>query len=123
MTTPPTDPSEPCMTRDDLWDALGIDPDRVSRQEFNQYLDQYDKAQNFDENQGAVDWARTKIMHHVERAARFSQEATTKNYPRRAKEWGKIARYMRQTLIGGQGCVIAAFDERLPAYRKMTRGK
>lgn len=30
--------------RDELWDALGIDPDRISREEFEQYLDSYDRA-------------------------------------------------------------------------------
>ncbi|KOG21790.1 hypothetical protein [Streptomyces viridochromogenes] len=30
--------------RDDLWDALGIDPDRISREEFEQHLDAYDRA-------------------------------------------------------------------------------
>ena len=30
--------------RDELWDALGIDPDRISRSEFDEYLDTYDRA-------------------------------------------------------------------------------
>ena len=30
--------------RDELWDALGIDPDRISREEFEWYLDAYDRA-------------------------------------------------------------------------------
>lgn len=30
--------------RDELWDELGIDPDRISREEFEEYLDTYDRA-------------------------------------------------------------------------------
>lgn len=30
--------------RDELWDTLGIDPDRISREEFEEYLDAYDRA-------------------------------------------------------------------------------
>ena len=30
--------------RDDLWDQLGIDPDRISREEFDEYMDAYDQA-------------------------------------------------------------------------------
>ncbi|MER5750641.1 hypothetical protein [Streptomyces sp. NPDC002088] len=30
--------------REDLWDKLGIDPDRVSREEFEAHMDAYDRA-------------------------------------------------------------------------------
>lgn len=30
--------------RDELWTALGIDPDRISREEFDEYMDVYDRA-------------------------------------------------------------------------------
>lgn len=30
--------------RDELWDTLGIDPDRISREEFEQYMNVYDRA-------------------------------------------------------------------------------
>lgn len=36
--------AEARSARDDLWDALGIDPDRISREEFDQYLNVYDHA-------------------------------------------------------------------------------
>jgi len=29
--------------RDDLWESLGIDPDRVSREEFEEYMDVHDR--------------------------------------------------------------------------------
>ncbi|QPL14036.1 hypothetical protein QEH48_gp007 [Streptomyces phage TurkishDelight] len=32
--------------RDELWDALGIDPDRISRAEFDEYMDVYDRDAN-----------------------------------------------------------------------------
>lgn len=38
----PTD--RPTGARDELWDDLGIDPDRISREEFDEYLDAYDRA-------------------------------------------------------------------------------
>ena len=30
--------------RDELWHNLGIDPDRISRDEFDEYMDAYDRA-------------------------------------------------------------------------------
>ena len=30
--------------REDLWDKLDIDPDRISRAEFNEHMDAYDRA-------------------------------------------------------------------------------
>lgn len=36
--------TEAPSARDELWDALGIDPDRISREEFDEYLNAYDQA-------------------------------------------------------------------------------
>jgi hypothetical protein len=30
--------------RDELWDSLGIDPDRISREEFEQHMNAYEHA-------------------------------------------------------------------------------
>lgn len=38
------DAAEVVNPRDELWDTLGIDPDRISREEFDEYLDAYDEA-------------------------------------------------------------------------------
>jgi hypothetical protein len=36
----------PVSPRDVLWDALGIDPDRISREEFDACMDAYDQARS-----------------------------------------------------------------------------
>lgn len=36
------DEERPVSARDELWNSLGIDPDRISRVEFELYMDVYD---------------------------------------------------------------------------------
>lgn len=40
----PNGPAAEEAPRDELWDDLGIDPDRISREEFDEYMDAYDQA-------------------------------------------------------------------------------
>ena len=70
----------------------------------------------FDTDPDALAWARGKIQHAVERAEQFQKHNTDGCDPEWAERWRITAAYMRRTLLGGRGCVIAAFDERLPEW-------
>lgn len=72
----------------------------------------------FDTDPAAIAWARGKIQHAVERAEQFQKHNTDTGSPEWAERWRITAAYMRRTLLGGKGCVIAAFDERLPEWVK-----
>lgn len=70
----------------------------------------------FDSDPDAIAWARGKIQQYVERAEAFQKHNTDTGSPEWAERWRITAAYMRRTLLGGKGCVIAAFDERLPEW-------
>lgn len=70
----------------------------------------------FDTDPEALAWARAKIQHHIERLAKFEQQATESGQPAKARGLAIARRSTEQLLIGGQGCVIGAFDERLPEW-------
>ena len=53
-----------------------------------------------------------RCAQRIEKQAKYSEE---KCDPREARGLRLAANLLRRDLIGGQGCVIAAFDERLPA--------
>lgn len=72
----------------------------------------------FDTDPDAIAWARGKIQQCVERAEQFQKHNTDTGSPEWAERWRITAAYMRRTLLGGRGCVIAAFDERLPEWVK-----
>jgi hypothetical protein len=70
---------------------------------------------DFDRDPEAIAWARTKIQHAVDLADRGAREAKTEE---QREKWRHAAWFMRQRFLGpGEGCVITAFDERLPAHR------
>lgn len=70
----------------------------------------------FDSDPDAIAWARGKIQQYVERAELFEKHAREAHNLEMAAHWRITAAYMRRTLLGGRGCVIAAFDERLPEW-------
>lgn len=72
----------------------------------------------YDRDPDAIAWARTKIQHSIDKAERFSREADTEDARTR---WRWIAKFMHRELLGsGEGCVITAFDERLPEWRRIV---
>lgn len=76
----------------------------------------------FDLDPEAVAWARSKVEGFVAKMRNFQQMATDvggEQAMARAEQWRKIANLVEMLLIGGQGCSIAAFDERLPFFAKM----
>lgn len=77
----------------------------------------------FDTDPDAIEWARAKILRYVERAEQFEKHARDAGNPEMAAHWRITATFMRRTLLGGRGCVIAAFDARLPAMTRAMDGE
>ena len=80
---------------------------------------------DFDLDPEALAWARQKVERVIDRYHRLSEQAQTGAERARtvedvitemalAEKWRIRANLLRRDLIGGQGCVIAAFDERRP---------
>lgn len=72
----------------------------------------------FDRDPEALVWARTKIQNEIDRAERFVEEALAKEAIGNAQFWRSHALHLHRSFIGGEGCTIAAFDERLPVWAK-----
>ncbi|MGQ4343538.1 hypothetical protein [Streptomyces sp. SAS_275] len=77
---------------------------------------------DFDTDPAALAWARTKVQHEIDRAEKFIEQATQAGKPEAVQRWRFIANHLRNSFIGGDGCTIARFDERLPAFRKTVDG-
>ena len=73
----------------------------------------------FDDDPDALTWARAKIQHAIDRAAGFEAHCRETGNIRSEVNWRTVRQFMSQTLIGGRGCVIGAFDERLPEMRRL----
>lgn len=67
----------------------------------------------FDKDPEALAWARSKVMHEIERMRRFEQQATERGSSD-PTQWRRFRVMLERSFIGGEGCVIAAFDERKP---------
>lgn len=76
------------------------------------------RPRDFDSDPAALAWARAKIQRHIDQAEEFRQRA---NAPTTAKTWRVIRNFLRSRLVGGDGCVIADFDERLPEWKAAIR--
>lgn len=70
----------------------------------------------FDSDPEAIAWAREKIKWAVRAAERHEKHANDARDLKSGQRWHIVAGFMRRTLLGGQGCAIAAFDERLPEW-------
>ncbi|GGT43523.1 hypothetical protein [Streptomyces purpureus] len=73
---------------------------------------------DYDRDPEALAWARTKVQHEIDRANQFVASATTVGDQDAADRWSFAARHLRRTLIGGEGCVMGRFDERLPELHR-----
>lgn len=71
----------------------------------------------FDSDPAALAWARRKVQRDIDRCTRWHAESIDRGLDS-AETWRRLANHMRRTFIGGEGCVIAAFDERLPQVRE-----
>ncbi len=77
----------------------------------------------FDLDPDALEWARRKIQAKIDRAAGFEQHCRDTGAREAEVRWRTVRQFMSQTLIGGRGCVIAAFDERLPEMTRAMDGE
>ena len=68
----------------------------------------------YDADPEALAWARAKIQAEIDRARRFALSAEVVNDEHQTDMWRRLANRMQRVFIGGDGCVHAAFDERLP---------
>ncbi|AVH59964.1 MULTISPECIES: hypothetical protein [Streptomyces] len=69
---------------------------------------------DFDRDPEALAWARAKIQRHVDWLANAERETAARGNRVGAIRWRFAKNFMARKLIGGTGCVIADFDERLP---------
>ena len=70
----------------------------------------------FDSDPDALAWARQKIQHEIDRFADWERKDTEAGEIDRAMQWRKMRNMLVRQFVGTGGCVIAGFDERLPAY-------
>jgi hypothetical protein len=69
----------------------------------------------YDTDPEALAWGREKVGSVIAKCRRFEAQATQAGEFQRAQQWRKLANLMHADLIGGEGCVIALFDRRMPA--------
>lgn len=77
---------------------------------------------DYDRDPEALAWARQKVQHEIDRAEKFVAQATDAGKTEAVQRWRFIANHLRNSLLGGDGCTIAAFDERRPAFTKAIDG-
>lgn len=74
-----------------------------------------DDLSRFDRDPDALAWARAKLQREIDWANDMIKQCdgdAEKARPYKAIRWA-----IRRDLIGQGGCVVAAFDERLPQLR------
>lgn len=74
----------------------------------------------YDTDPAAIAWARAKVQHQLDRLAKFEEQATARGRTETARGLAIARRSTEQMLLGGQGCVIGAFDERRPEWTRAT---
>lgn len=72
----------------------------------------------YDTDPEALAWARTKVQDEIQRCRKFAESARAAGEPEQSEMWRRLANRMERTFIGGEGCVIGYFDERLPDFAK-----
>jgi hypothetical protein len=74
--------------------------------------------------QAAVDWARAAVERTLARMEAHHAWLRANEAPQVAEGFRRSFWWLRRELIGGQGCVIAAFDQRRPEVEKaMEHGR
>ena len=74
----------------------------------------------FDDDPEALAWARAKVERVIDQMADFERQARERagSDP---EQWRRFRYLLTSRFIGGEGCVIAAFDERRPVIRAAER--
>lgn len=75
-----------------------------------------ERALRFDSDPDALAWARARVQQRIDHYQRFELDDLNDGNTDRATQWRVVANCMDRDFIGGEGCVIAAFDERLPSF-------
>src|ERR1035441_4415939 len=76
----------------------------------------------FDRDPDAVAWARAKVVRLRDRYRGFEQSASAAGKFEQSSMWRRLANMIDMQMVGGKGCSIAAFDERLPAMTALLGG-
>jgi hypothetical protein len=75
---------------------------------------------DYDRDPAALAWARAKAQHYIDQLTEWEQQANERGATAKALGIGAARVLATRQLTGGEGCTIAGFDERLPAYRDAT---
>lgn len=79
-------------------------------------------TEDYDLDPAALKWAREKVQFYVDKAERFAREAESASHRQESSgKWKFAARYMRHSLLTGEGCTIGPFDHRLPDLGKTMK--
>ena len=76
----------------------------------------------FDRDPDAVAWARAKVVRLRDRYRGFEQTSAAAGKFEQSSMWRRLANMIDMQMVGGKGCSIAAFDERLPAMTALLGG-
>lgn len=71
---------------------------------------------DYDRDPEALAWARAKVQREIDKLRDFERQCTDRGDAEKAAQWRKMRNLLAMRFIGGTGCVIAAFDERRPAF-------
>lgn len=72
----------------------------------------------YDRDPEALAWARTKVQDEIDRCRKFADSEKAADKPEQAEMWRRLANRMQRQFIGGDGCVMGYFDERLPGLAR-----
>jgi hypothetical protein len=73
-----------------------------------------DQTARYDTDPDALAWARARVQHQLDRLAAFEEHATQSGKTDLAHGLSMARRSTAQLLLGGEGCVVGAFDARRP---------
>lgn len=73
----------------------------------------------YDHDPDAVAWARAKVVRLRDKYRGFERSAAAAGKADQASMWRRLANMIDMQMVGGSGCSIAAFDERLPAMAQL----
>lgn len=77
-----------------------------------------DGFSKFDYDPEALAWARGKVKEYIDRLAEFEKQAKAEGDVRAATGCAVSRVLAERHFLGDGGCVIGAFDERLPEWAK-----
>lgn len=78
----------------------------------------------YDTDPEALAWARDRVQGFIEKMRRFEEQAKHADpaAPERERQWRVFGNMLQDAFIGGSGCVVAAFDERMVTLAPVIAG-